>query len=308
VSPTTIDSTREPIRGIAAWLSTIDWLTDAAWLLTLGCLGCAILDSYTSLCVVGGSLGHIGSTSACPDFGGWDTRVFPLAVDMGWGGALFAVLRLARTIGLVSWRWWVVLAFELVTAAFTIAGNAFHGAVEDGAASHMSAAVMVAITCVASAVPGVVAVGSGFTLSVLISIRAPGPAMELDGALAIERDTSGLPVGAVQLSHAFSAGGQAQDMGVDGYKEIDGTTGQPKQRRDSSSTAAPSRPRPARKVVQRLMRQRGQDVTAADVISRTGVSRRHANRLLREERQPHVIEAPTPVAAASSEAEAGVGS
>ncbi len=168
---TNVDAAREAVRDLAGWLARLDWLTDAAWILTLGCLGCAILDSYTSLCVVGGSLGHIGSAAACPDFGGWDTRVFPVAVDAGWGGALFAVLRLARTIGLRSWRWWVVLTFEAITAAFTIAGNAFHGAVADGAASGLAGAAMVVITCVASAVPGVVAVGSGFTLSVLISSR-----------------------------------------------------------------------------------------------------------------------------------------
>jgi hypothetical protein len=124
--------------------------------------------------VVGATQGHIGSATACPDFGGWDTRVFPLAVDMGWGGALFATLRLARLIGFKNWRWWVVLVFEVVVAAFTIAGNAFHGAVVDGAAGHLPWGWVVAISSVASAVPGVVAVGSGFTLSVLVSTRHPG--------------------------------------------------------------------------------------------------------------------------------------
>jgi hypothetical protein len=155
-------------------LARTDWLTTAAWLLTLGCLGCAILDSYTSLCVVGGSLGHIGSPAACPDVGGWDTRVFPLAVDMSWGGALATVLRLARSVGFRSWRWWLVLVFELVTAAFTLAGNALHGLIDIGAAARLSGAGLVAVICVASAVPGVVAVGSGFTLSVLIATRDAG--------------------------------------------------------------------------------------------------------------------------------------
>jgi hypothetical protein len=162
------------IQALLRWLVELEWLTVAAWVLTLGCLGCAILDSYTSLCVDGATLGRIGSASACPDFGGWDTRVFPLAVDMGWGGALFAVLRLARSIGLRSWRWWVVLTFEVITAAFTVAGNAFHGAVVQGVTSEIPAGWMVLISSVTSAVPGVVAVGSGFTLSVLVSTREPG--------------------------------------------------------------------------------------------------------------------------------------
>ncbi len=173
---TWIDAVRDAVADLASWLAELDWLTAAAWVLTLGCLGCAILDSYTSLCVVGGSLGHVGSAAACPDFGGWDTRVFPVAVDAGWAGALFAVLRLARAIGFANWRWWVVLFFDVLTAAFTIAGNAFHGAVVDGATAHLAGAWIVAISSVASAVPGVVAVGSGFTLSVLVSTREPGPA------------------------------------------------------------------------------------------------------------------------------------
>jgi hypothetical protein len=144
--------------------------------ITLGCLGCAILDSYTSLCVVGGSLGHIGSAAACPAFGGWDTRVFPLAIDMSWGGALATVLRLARTVGFRSWRWWLVLTFEVVTAAFTLAGNALHGLIDIGATARLNGAALVAVICVASAVPGVVAVGSGFTLSVLIASRDAGAA------------------------------------------------------------------------------------------------------------------------------------
>jgi hypothetical protein len=180
VRRTWIDAARDAVGDLAAWLGGLDWLTDAAWVLTLGCLGCAILDSYTSLCVVGGSLGHVGSAAACPDFGGWDTRVFPIAVDAGWAGALFAVLRLARVIGFGNWRWWVVLLFDVLTAAFTIAGNAFHGAVVDGATAQLSGAWMVAISSVASAVPGVVAVGSGFTLSVLVSARPPALAPETE--------------------------------------------------------------------------------------------------------------------------------
>jgi hypothetical protein len=172
---TWVDALREAVVDLVGWLAGLDWLTTAAWLLTLGCLGAAILDSYTSLCVVGGTLGHIGSAAACPDFHGWDTRVFPLAVDMGWGGALFAVIRLARTIGMKSWRWVVVVVFEVTTAAFTIAGNAFHGAVLDGATADLQGPLMVLVNSVASAVPGVVAVGSGFTLSVLVSARAHEP-------------------------------------------------------------------------------------------------------------------------------------
>jgi hypothetical protein len=249
VRRTNTDAARDVVHDLAAWVASLDWLTDAAWVLTLGCLGAAILDSYTSLCVVGGSLGHIGSAKACPDFGGWDTRVFPLAVDMGWGGALFAVLRLARAIGLQSWRWWVVLTFEVITAAFTIAGNAFHGAVLDGATADLQRPLMVAISCVASAVPGVVAVGSGFTLSVLVSTRDPGTEADPDEAISEE---------------AFEH------------------EGEPNRRARV----------PARAEVRRLLKRHGNALTPAHVAKRTGVSKSHARRLLREERGLHVVSAP----------------
>ena len=51
------------LHGVVRWLVELEWLTVAAWMLTLGCLGCAILDSYTSLCVDGATLGRIGSAS-----------------------------------------------------------------------------------------------------------------------------------------------------------------------------------------------------------------------------------------------------
>jgi pyruvate/2-oxoglutarate dehydrogenase complex dihydrolipoamide acyltransferase (E2) component len=148
---------------------SVDWLTAGAFVLTVGSLAGAALDSYTSLCVVGGDLAHIGRASSCVDVGGWDTRTFPLAVDMGWGGALLTTVRLARTVGIDNWRWSVVLAFELLVAAVTVAGNAFHGMVLDGAV--LSAGQRLLVALVASSVPGVVAVGSGFSLSVLISTR-----------------------------------------------------------------------------------------------------------------------------------------
>jgi hypothetical protein len=250
---TNMDAARDAVRDLTAWLAGLDWLTDAAWVLTLGCLGCAILDSYTSLCVVGGSLGHIGSATACPDFGGWDTRVFPLAVDMGWGGALFAVLRLARSIGLKSWRWWVVLTFEALTAAFTIAGNAFHGAVVDGATSHLTGSLMVVISSVASAVPGIVAVGSGFTLSVLVSTRPAALSPRFD-------QSRGVPV---------EQRDEPQDEQAD----------------------EPNRPArvPARAEVRRLLKRRGNAVTAEQVADRVGVSIQHARRLLRQERELRVV-------------------
>lgn len=211
---TGVTAARAAVADASAWATGLDWLTIAAWLLTLICLGCAILDSYTSLCVVGGTLGHIGQAGACPGFGGWDTRLFPVAVDAGWGGALFAVLRLARTIGLQSWRWWTVLLFEVLTAAFTIAGNAFHGAVLDGATADFSVGLNVLISCVASAVPGVVAVGSGFTLSVLISTRRP-PAPAVPAARASipapAPAASALPVAAPKRGAARPADASADD-------------------------------------------------------------------------------------------------
>lgn len=155
--------------ALLIWVFAHGWLTVSAWLLTFTCLGCALLDSYTSQCVIGGTVGHIGQASACPGFDGWDTRVFPIAVDAGWAGALFALLRLARSIGMRDWRWRAVFAFELLTAAVTVAGNAFHGLVLDGAAVHFPTAANLVVGAVASAVPGIVAVGSGFTLSVLVA-------------------------------------------------------------------------------------------------------------------------------------------
>jgi hypothetical protein len=272
------------VADVVLWLAQLDWLTAAAWVLTLGCLGCAILDSYTSLCVVGGTLGHIGSKAACPDFGGWDTRVFPLAVDMGWGGALFAVLRLARTMGLRSWRWWVVLVFEVVTAAFTVAGNAFHGAVQDGATSQITGAWMVVISSVASAVPGVVAVGSGFTLSVLVSTRKPSPGTD--------------------------ATGDAVGIGA-GDEPAPAPLPRPSDVADQAPAAEPNRIArvAARAEVRRLLRRSGEALTAERVAERTGVSIRHARKLLRQERgetesgrRPRLLDTTAEPAAAAEEA------
>jgi hypothetical protein len=173
----TPDARRQIRRATVAGSDTTgtDLLTSCAWVLTLGCLGCAIVDSYTSLCVDGGTLGRVGDASACFTFGGWDTRLFPLAVDMGWAGALFALIRLSRVVGF-TWRWWVVFAFEILTAAFTIAGNAFHGAVADGAVGELHGLPLLVLSSITSSVPGIVAVGAGFTLSVLISTRqVPDP-------------------------------------------------------------------------------------------------------------------------------------
>lgn len=162
------------LRGLIAWLAAVDWLTTGAFLLTIGAFLGAVLDSYTSLCTVGGDLAHIGQASSCPDVYGWDTRTFPLAVDLGWGGALLATIRLAHTLGLANWRWWAVLTFEGLTAGTTVAGNAVHGAVVGGSANHLLQVHPTAIAGIASAVPGVVAVGAGFTLSALISSRHAG--------------------------------------------------------------------------------------------------------------------------------------
>ena len=97
------------LRGLAATLAAADWLTTGAFLLTIGAFLGAVLDSYTSLCVVGGDLAHIGQATSCPDVHGWDTRTFPLAVDMGWGGALLATIQLARAIGLTTYLYHLIV-------------------------------------------------------------------------------------------------------------------------------------------------------------------------------------------------------
>lgn len=54
---------------------------------------------------------------------------------------------------------------------------------------------------------------------------------------------------------------------------------------------APRRPNvPAKVQVERLVRRHGQDVTADMVAARTGVSKRHATRLLAAARRPRVGE------------------
>jgi hypothetical protein len=197
-SRTWLDSLCDAVAALARWLAGLDWLTAGAFLLTIGSFLGAVLDSYTSLCVIGATQGRIGSVAACPDVHGWDTRTFPLSVDMGWGGALLAVVRLAHTIGIGSWRWWAVLGFEVLTAAFTVAGNAFHGAVLDGATAGLAGSTLaVVISSVASAVPGVVAVGSGFTLSVLVSTPRDHPRGE--GRQGDKADRKAPPVAAREL-------------------------------------------------------------------------------------------------------------
>ncbi len=239
---TWVDAARDIVRDVAG----LDWLTAGAFLLTIGSFLGAVLDSYTSLCVIGATQGHIGSVTACPDVHGWDTRTFPLSVDMGWGGALLSVVRLARTIGIGSWRWWAVLAFEALTAAFTIAGNAFHGAVLDGATSGLAGStLLVVISSVSSAVPGVVAVGSGFTLSVLVSTRSPQPA------------------------------DRPNDTAEEQPAELaDERTGE----RNPTARVA------ARAEVRRLLNRHGNALTAKRIHDRTGVSISRARALLREER------------------------
>jgi hypothetical protein len=262
--PTPVDMAAVPVKrswiaDLVLWLARLDWLTIGAFLLTIGSFLGAVLDSYTSLCVIGATQGHIGIVGACPDVGGWDTRTFPLSVDMGWGGALLAVVRLARTIGIGSWRWWVVLGFEALTAAFTVAGNAFHGAVLDGATAGLAGSTLaVVISSVASAVPGVVAVGSGFTLSVLVSTR--------------------------EVGQRGAGGGDGVGITIAG-----GTPEPPPRARDAVEAELPPEPNrlarvAARAEVRRLLRRHGEALTAERVAERTGVSIRHARKLLRQER------------------------
>jgi hypothetical protein len=47
---------------------------------------------------------------------------------------------------------------------------------------------------------------------------------------------------------------------------------------------------PARAVVRDLLKRHGRALTAERVAKRTGVSKQHANRLLREERRPHLVD------------------
>lgn len=164
------DRILDGLVACARWLATVDWLSAGAFILTIGAFLGAALDSYTSLCTVGGDLAHIGQASSCPDVHGWDTRTFPLAVDMGWLGGLLATVRLARSIGIGNWRWWAVALFEALVAGTTIAGNAIHGAVLVHS-SHWLDDHPLRVAALASSVPGVVAVGAGFTLSVLLSAR-----------------------------------------------------------------------------------------------------------------------------------------
>jgi hypothetical protein len=85
---------------------------------------------------------------------------------------------------------------------------------------------------------------------------------------------------------------RVKDTMRDGSKDAAGSSESPQHHLKVARRPARTRPVkwPPRKVVQRLVRRRGADVTADEVMKRTGVSRRHANRLLAEERWPHVIE------------------
>jgi hypothetical protein len=67
----------------------------------------------------------------------------------------------------------------------------------------------------------------------------------------------------------------------------------PSTQHESSSAFLPTSPArvPARATVRQLLKRQGSALTPERIADRTGVSIRHARRLLREERQPHVIEA-----------------
>ena len=70
--------------------------------------------------------------------------------------------------------------------------------------------------------------------------------------------------------------------------------------------AEPNRPAriPARAEVRRLLKRHSSALTAEQVAKRVGVSIPHARRLLREERQLHVLETPAPVDSMPSETKA----
>jgi hypothetical protein len=79
-----------------------------------------------------------------------------------------------------------------------------------------------------------------------------------------------------------------QDEGADTAEDIDGTPAQPNDNAGTSAPPSAARPlkRPPRAVVRAMAQRRGAAVTVDEVVRRTGVSRRHAGRLLCEEQRP----------------------
>ncbi len=113
--------------------------------------------------------------------------------------------------------------------------------------------------------------------------------MVLANAVAIRDDPLGaamhaiLPIVPMLVWHLVIHGRPAEDIGEDTTEtsvDLDAT---------EDATGARRPKVPAKVQVERLVRRHGRDMTADMVATRTGVSKRHANRLLAEVRRPKVV-------------------
>jgi hypothetical protein len=231
-----------------------------AWVVT----GLALVMSYHAEEDLGNSLAA---------FQGWPAYVWPLSVDLA--DVVCIVLYLEyRKLRLATWK--VVLGLVAATAVM-IAAN-------------------------------VRSVWGDWT-AVAMQAWVPAIALWLWHTLAAGRKPRGAPLDLREVwsrvrTEAFG-GGQSNSRPIDDGADqrtfpVEGWRGLPTGERDEAaerlgeSVAERNRtPRtPARVVVRELLKRHGQAVTAERVMKRTGVSKQHANRLLREERgrRPHVVD------------------
>jgi hypothetical protein len=156
--------------------------------------------------------------------------------------------------------------------------------------------------------------------AVVMQAWAPASALWLWHALAVGRKPRGAPVDLSGIWQRVGPGGWGQQPALQrGDPASEAALGEPDQRPLRPAKSAPMAGeragrddvrasmsatdgdatdgavhgalarRPPRQVVRRLLRQGGAALTVDDVMRRTGVGRRQAQRLLREERQLHVV-------------------
>jgi hypothetical protein len=100
-----------------------------------------------------------------------------------------------------------------------------------------------------------------------------------------------VPFMVLAVAHVTIHGRPAEDTGADMAEDMTTDVSEVEDMEDMEGEASvPSPPKvPARVLVERLVRRHNGDVTPAMVVAKTGVSARHANRLLAEVRRLKVI-------------------
>jgi hypothetical protein len=227
----------------------LGWRVVAGELLAWVVTGLALVMSYHAEQDLGQSLAA---------FHGWPSYVWPLSVDVA-DVALMVLYLEYKRLRLATWK----VAFGMLAAT----------------------AVMIAAN-VRSAWPDPTAV--------LMQAWVPAIALWLWHTLAAGRKPRGAPVdlGTVWSRVTAEALGRSHTPpAIEVAPTLDGEADAQAELARPTAPSEPNRPArvPARAEVRRLLKRHGGQLSAEQVAKRVGVSIPHARRLLREERQIHVI-------------------